>query len=196
MSGTLFPYGHLIGQIVANLIRYENEIEIKQRAQRQEYTIDDNKSKEIWLYSNYAYDVAKDFGLKVSQSKYFALSRHLNGAKNSIEIRAHIRDLRTTFIEELNSVSLLPASSDLVENFNRIQPFGERVAKIFPTCSEDIDEAHKCFGFGGYTACAFHIGRAMESAVKRLAKRMQAKATRDEWQSYINAMNDVVNQMP
>ena len=35
----------------------------------------------------------------------------------------------------------------------------------------------------------------MELAVKRLARRMKAKASRDDWQSYTTAMNDVINKM-
>jgi hypothetical protein len=80
--------------------------------------------------------------------------------------------------------------------FERKTPFGGFVAAAFPECGEDIDEAHQCIAFERYTAAMFHVGRAMEIAVKRVAKKMQAKATRDEWQSYLTAMNTEIGKMP
>jgi hypothetical protein len=140
--------------------------------------------------------ISDECELKTSPQKIRTLYQLLQNPCESVELRHRMREVRETMIQELQAILFLPASNDLVANFNIRHPFGERVAKIFPKCSEDIEEAHKCFGFARYTACAFHIGRAMESACKRLAKHMRARATRDEWQSYINAMNDVINRMP
>jgi hypothetical protein len=75
-------------------------------------------------------------------------------------------------------------------------PFGQAVATALSECSEDIEEAHQCIAFERYTASMFHIGRAMELAVKRVAKKMGVQAHRDEWQSYLNAMNDKIDKMP
>jgi hypothetical protein len=80
--------------------------------------------------------------------------------------------------------------------FDEKQPLGKNVAEKFPECSEDIREAHECLRFDRYTACAFHVGRAIERAVVRVAKKMKAKPARDQWQSYINAMKAVIEKMP
>ena len=55
-------------------------------------------------------------------------------------------------------------------------PFGKRVSVAFPECSEDIFEAHQCMAFERYTAAMFHIGRAMETTVRKVAKKMGTKS--------------------
>lgn len=80
--------------------------------------------------------------------------------------------------------------------FNKHSPFGKFVAAEFSECGEDIAEAHQCIAFERYTASMFHLGRAMEVAVKKVAKRMRVKPRRDEWQAYLSAMNEKINKMP
>lgn len=43
--------------------------------------------------------------------------------------------------------------------------FGEIILKFGPDAKEDVDEAAKCMVVGRFTACVFHLMRAMERAV-------------------------------
>lgn len=97
---------------------------------------------------------------------------------------------------EMESRSIIAYRAFSVPAFDFKLPFGAKIAAAFPDCGEDILEAHKCLQFGRYTACAFHIGRAMESAVKSVGQKLKIKPSRDEWQSYITAINIAVNKMP
>lgn len=80
--------------------------------------------------------------------------------------------------------------------FDKKSPFGEYVSAAFTECTEDIFEAHQCVALERYTAGMFHVGRAMEIAVKRVAKKMRVTAHRDEWQAYLSEMNAKINKMP
>jgi HEPN domain-containing protein len=99
-------------------------------------------------------------------------------------------------IQELSSVKFLRGTDDMETFLDKPLPFGNAVSEAFPNTTEDISEAHECFAFGRYTAAMFHLGRAMESAVKRLAKKMQIRIKRDDWQSYLTAMNEKIAKMP
>ena len=48
-------------------------------------------------------------------------------------------------------------------------PFGESVAVAFPSASQDIQEAMKCFACERYTATVFHLMRAAEALMRVLA---------------------------
>lgn len=83
-----------------------------------------------------------------------------------------------------------------VEYFNKKIPFGKYVSAAFPECTEDISEAFQCLALERYTASMFHLGNAMEVAVKRVAKKLRVRARRDEWQAYLSAINEKIAQMP
>jgi hypothetical protein len=90
----------------------------------------------------------------------------------------------------------LPATADMVDYLQESRPFGDAVACAFQECSEDISEASNCFAFERYTACVFHLGRAMEQATVRLAKRMRVGKPDDDWQGNLKAINKALDAMP
>ena len=139
---------------------------------------------------------AQFFKLPITHRKHAELAAMLNGPALSLLVQLKISDVRTTMVQELGARLFFPASQDMVEYLDKEAPFGKQTSEAFPLCVEDISEAHQCFAFRRYTAAMFHLGRAMELAVRQLAKRMRAKVARDDWQSYINAMNHVINEMP
>ena len=112
------------------------------------------------------------------------------------ELRNRMREVRETIIQELSSVNFLRVTDDMQAYLDKPTPFGASVSSAFPQIAEDIEEAHQCLAFGQYTATAFHISRAMEVVVRSVAKKMRVTASRDEWQSYINAMDDAIKKMP
>ena len=87
--------------------------------------------------------------------------------------------------------------ADKAAYFDKKSPFGKFVSAAFPESGEDIAEAHQCIAMERYTASMFHLGRAMETAVKKVAKKMRVKPPRrDEWQAHLSAMNEKINKMP
>ena len=122
--------------------------------------------------------IATDLDLVTTKSQLISISLETVPALNVNRALTLLELARATFVTELKSRFFLPASANLVGYTGKKLHFGEAVAQVFPECSEDITEAHECFGFGRYTACAFHIGRVMELAVARLARRMSVPKRR------------------
>jgi len=107
-----------------------------------------------------------------------------------------IRNLRESLFTELNSVQFLRATPDMVEYLSLKIPFGPFAAKAFHECMDDIGEACKCFAMERYTASVFHLGRAMERAAAKLAKKMKVGNPTDDWQGYLKAINKKIDSMP
>jgi HEPN domain-containing protein len=99
-------------------------------------------------------------------------------------------------MQELSSINYLRATDDMQVYLDNPVPFGTAVADAFPNVIEDVAEAHQCFAFGRYTAAVFHSGRAMELVVKRLAKKIRIAIKREDWQSYVTAINEKIAKMP
>src|SRR6266496_2835127 len=159
--------------------------------------VDEDTRKKIFKAAGALILIAGQLKLKVSEWSACSLWEAAPRFTKSSALSPFVHDTALTFMRELHSIKFLPATLDM-ENYLDIPfPFGKHVSESFPECAEDICECYQCLGWGQYTAAMFHLGRAMEVAVKRLAKRMGVKKpARDEWQAYINAMNEKIRNMP
>jgi len=140
--------------------------------------------------------MALELGLPISQKKPAAPARYAIGLPSVERVHNRMREVRETMMQELSSINLLRATDDMETYLDKPFPFGTGVSVAFPNVIEDVAEAHQCFAFGRYTAAVFHLGRAMELVVKRLAKKMRIAIKGDVWQSYTTAMNEKIAKMP
>ena len=80
--------------------------------------------------------------------------------------------------DELEGRLLLVISPQHAPLFEQPNPlFGAEVEAAFPEASEDISEAGKCLALGRGTAAVFHLGRAMETAARIVAAKLEATVT-------------------
>jgi len=112
------------------------------------------------------------------------------------EVIRLLRNVRETVIHELRMMCFLPATPDMMDYWHESRPFGDAVACAFEECAEDVSEACNCFSVECYTACVFHLGRAMERATSRLARRMRVGKPDDDWQGNLKAINKALEAMP
>lgn len=67
-----------------------------------------------------------------------------------------------------------------------------RVVEAFPPCSDDIEQAYRCFVFGCYTASMFHLMRVVEVAVLRIGQLVGLKDPSPSWGSVLSQVEKVV----
>jgi len=96
---------------------------------------------------------------------------------------------------ELSSINFVPISQESNQYIGA--SFSDSVARAFPECNEDIDEAYKCLVANRFTASMFHVGRVMELAVKKYAiKICAASPVKDFWQDWLDSIQAVHEAMP
>lgn len=71
-------------------------------------------------------------------------------------------DSRVFLYLPINKASLLKEAPEY---------FGETIVSAFPDSAEDLSEAVKCFALDRFTACVFHLMRAMERSLYVLGER-------------------------
>lgn len=109
-------------------------------------------------------------------------------------LAAQSEEVLNAALVELKSIQFFPVSPECQKYISAT--FGKAVAKAFPDCLDDIEETHTCFALGRYTASMFHLGRIMEAVTKLLGKKVKAKASKDDWQAWIFALDTAINAMP
>jgi hypothetical protein len=85
--------------------------------------------------------------------------------------------LRVRILDELDGRMFLYVASDDALLYKQKEPFGVEVSAKLADTQSDIDEASKCLALGRYTACVFHLMRAMEKSVQTFAVVVGAFAT-------------------
>lgn len=90
------------------------------------------------------------------------------------------------------------------KHFNQAALFGQEVNDKFRDAIYDIKEAGNCYAHGTYTACVFHLMRALEIALHKLATDLgvtfPTALELENWQNIIekieSAMRDREKQLP
>jgi hypothetical protein len=197
MHKYLAPYASRIAGLIEHVLLLEHELGARRQFNKgQDFPLDQEISTRVMGHLETGYGYARFLSLKLTQQKFIDIRTMLSRQSVASVIQHYLGDFRRTFVREMESRIFLPATQDMMDYFGAQMPFGKETSEAFPQCTEDIAEAHQCLAFGRYTACVFHLGRAMESAVTRLAKRLKVRPARKEWQAYINAINDAINKMP
>jgi hypothetical protein len=116
------------------------------------------------------------------------------------EVEIVIRNVRETMIAELSkeqSVSVPRMYADFVDNEKL---FGDDVHTAFPSARPDIRDAGICIAVGLDTAAVFHLMRAVEVALRALARERRVKLPKGkaiefaDWQEVITAVRTGVDK--
>lgn len=75
--------------------------------------------------------------------------------------------------------------------------FGEGVSKKFADCQYDIEESGNCYAAGRGTACAFHLMRVMETALREFGTTLGIELTGNKnWQTVLDQTNKAIKILP
>jgi HEPN domain-containing protein len=132
-------------------------------------------------------DRLKHFGeLRLDKNPLQEISRELN----ELEIAVYADLSRRTF-------SYLEDTAE--PYYEQSELFGSTVAKRFPKAAYDIREAGSCYSTGRYTACVFHLMRALEHALRELARRLKvpfpSKFEGKTWGKLIGDIEDEIQKI-
>jgi HEPN domain-containing protein len=91
------------------------------------------------------------------------------------KFKERVNSLHQVLLKELSKTELFVLQRADLALFEPKEPlFGEKVDRKFSAARFDIEEAGKCRALGRHTACVYHVMRAAEAAVLRLAKKLRA----------------------
>jgi hypothetical protein len=135
--------------------------------------------------------------LRKIQVKILAASRVLNRRLYVDDLLNDITHIKNDLLSRLSQRSFYSIPPDLLAYYGKPQLFGDAVAKKFPKANDDIEWAGNCLALGQPTACVFHLSRAMEIAIHRLARKLKVPLNaKDNMGSMLGKMTDPIKDMP
>lgn len=104
-----------------------------------------------------------------------------------------IREVRDLIEHDLQSIYFESIAPSKAAHYST--GFSERIDQGFPSAKEDIREAGSCFALNRHTACAFHLIRALEVALRAFARcsgvKMTSKTIPLEYQDWYNIIESI-----
>lgn len=118
--------------------------------------------------------------------------------KNNAERVVQCLDsLKISFLVQMqNKLVLIFGSRHAHYLYDDAPAFGVEVDDAFPTAAAEISEAAKCLAFQRPTATVFHLMRAMELAVQKLAERLGIPKIEKEWGKLLSDISKEIESMP
>jgi hypothetical protein len=136
--------------------------------------------------------------LPLSRVLQFQIKR-LNDAVESRSIGDLVtlmRELIQNIIVELSSAWFLMISDDLREYYEQRDPiFGRAVAQKFPEASSDIAAAGRCLALDEWTACVFHLMRALEHGLRKMAEEVGLPPEGMVYENWRNVIDQMENKI-
>ena len=154
-----------------------------------------------------AYDVAllqmfieqcDQVGIKVSARQIEKLRDELSSETvniKPIEVSNRLRYIFDTIMIEMSENVFMYIPKDRSVRYGLNEPFGSKVAQIFPSISFDAKEAGNCFASARFTACVFHLMRVLEIGLAAFAKVFSVPSDHTNWHSIIEGIESKVRDM-
>jgi hypothetical protein len=137
----------------------------------------------------------RDLELPLSATSAKRLKSNLSNAQKLNHYKFLIAELRTRIFDEIDNTFLLQISADKAKLYESLDPFGEQVAKSFPSVCYDAIEAARCRALNRSTACVFHLMRVLEIGLKPFATRFNVPTDRQNWHNIIEGIEKAIRKM-
>jgi hypothetical protein len=144
--------------------------------------LDDDLSEDYRDALQQAFDDCRDQGVlsaDLKRSLATAISRLRLRKYTSKSLAMALHDLEWQLNRRLNAVNFALIPEEVTSYFEQDQLFGEVVYNAFPEARADIKDAGNCIAAELYTASVFHLMRAAELGLRRLARKLKAKVKYD-----------------
>jgi hypothetical protein len=114
----------------------------------------------VWLYQTEAIGRIDKFSIKLSEPNHCSF----------LVIHSEIEGIRLSVIEELKGCKFAHIPMPSVQYFERDALFGPDVDEAFPSVDTELKQAGTCIALDLHTAAVFHLMRAVELALRILAR--------------------------
>lgn len=145
-----------------------------------------------------AKELIEELKLESSTYQLTTIQRNNEGSEFArLNLHTDVMQLHTRMTEDLAKryfVFIEPGNESFWGNEDAF-----KLGKKFKEAQADIEAAGNCFSYQQPTACIFHLMRAMEVAVRQLARRPHMNITitpKTTWRQITGAMDQKISAMP
>ena len=106
-----------------------------------------------------------------------------------------IRCLNVAINSEMSTHLFMRIFPERIDFYEQANLFGDAVGDHFPGASKDIQQAGSCYAADRNTACVMHLMRVLELGLNALARKLQVRFERREWENVINEIEAEIKKI-
>jgi len=103
--------------------------------------------------------------------------RNKGATLDTSTVEANLDHAKAALLREVTKRKYVSIDQDRSQYVDREHLFGEAVSSAFPSATDDIREAGNCIAVECGTATVFHLMRAVEYALRKLARKLHVRLT-------------------
>ena len=107
--------------------------------------------------------------LKLSLPRYVSLKHTVS------DLLREMGEVNWSIGRDLADKEFLCLLENEAEYYDEPNLFGPQVRRSFPDATKEITEAGNCYATGNYTACVFHLMRAVEHGARAMVKALRVR---------------------
>jgi hypothetical protein len=107
------------------------------------------------------------------------------GTCNAEIFSGAVQELNNRIHDELAAMHCFALSKDKVDHWSPLWLVTSPIYDNFPSSWNELQRAGKCYAYNEATACAFHLQRALEVALKALAVDLGQRFDRNSWDAHL-----------
>jgi len=113
------------------------------------------------------------------------------------QLSEEVRIARRVLNQEMGTLCYMEIPPAQRHYWNNQKPFGASVSARFPETDYDLEQAAKCLALDRYTACVFHLMRALDHVLNIFAGHIGATFDpMKNWKPILKAIKDKIDPMP
>lgn len=156
-------------------------------------SLNKNFSSEVM---NHILQECKSIGLRISCNAIEKVLRNLKDEPLDVEtIKRNCQTIRDVIAWEMKDMTFLYMPPQRAERYEKEQAFGGDINQKFLSASFDIKEAGSCFAGARYTACVFHLMRALELGLASFARVFNVPSDHTNWHNIIEGTESKIRDM-
>lgn len=143
------------------------------------------------------YVMAGEMGMPVTENQSRRLWKYVQGDMHPEKLEGMIDDVLSAIADELRGKKFLYIESEVSRYYTESAPdlFGEDTCERFPSITDELEEAAKCYSLDRPTACVFHLMRSLEVAARALFVSLKIKPQKPfsemfGWGDYMSELRD------
>jgi hypothetical protein len=106
-----------------------------------------------------------------------------------------MRQLTNVIHWEMQEKTFMFLPPERASRYALVEPFGQEVHKSFSSIAFDTIEAGNCFASARFTACVFHLMRALELGLAAFAKLFGVPSDHTNWHNIIEGIESKIRNM-
>ena len=187
-----FDAGELFG-VLNRLISIRRDLE-----KREDQALKPEEPPHMMNHFDRAEMICAKYDIDVSYYTERARNKVDDPSRFTFTLPSAVNDIKNCIVRDLGNRKFMYIPSPDAGYYNQSELFGPEVCDRFPKANKEITAAGNCYATGNYTACVFHLMRAVEYGGRRLviALKVQGKLGKPmalcEWGDLMRALDDGV----